>query len=165
MSHYTKIDDRSVYTAEDALEWAIATSQKHGSVSVNGVALTLEPVARFGDLEAVQAYVDRVTGHPGVINEFGRRGTVTVRKRRTGHAAHYEGYGPHGGTIAIHPERSLALMTELTVLHELAHHYALGGGHGARFAGTEIKLLGLVVGPQIALALRILFDQHDVPVA
>lgn len=162
MSIYTKIADQTVYTAEDALEWALATSQEHGSVTVGGVPLTLEPVARFGDLEAVQAYVDRVTAHPGVIAEFGKTDKVTVRKRRTGHVAHYE----HGrNTIAIHPERGRAHMTELVVLHELAHHYAVVGGHGARFTGTEIKLLALIVGPQISLAQRILFDQHDVPVS
>lgn len=157
MSTYTKLADRTVYTAEDALEWALETSQEHGSVNVGGVPLTLEPVARFGDLEAVQAYVDRVTTHPGVIAEFGPS-KVTVRKRQTGHAAHYQ-----NNVIAIHPERGRDLMTELTILHELAHHYSKGHGHGPRFAAVEIALLGLIVGPQVSLALRILFDQHEVP--
>ena len=165
MSHYTLVATRTLYGAEDELQWALKVSQEHGSVVLAGVSLTLEPEARFGDLEAVQAYVNRVTSLPAVVAEFGKRGTVTVRKRKTGHAAHYEGYGPHGGTIAIHPERGKFAMRETVVIHELAHHYDRRSGHGPTFAATEIKLFELVMGPQIALAMRILFDQHDVPVA
>lgn len=159
MSHHTTLATRSVYTAEDALEWALQTSATHGSVVINGVPLTLEPEARYASLESIQAYVDRVLAHPGVIAEFGPPRPVRVRERKTGHAAHYA-----AGVIAINTTGSRWAMRETTVLHELAHHFSTGG-HGPAFAAAEIRLLELVMGPQAALALRILFDQNDVPVS
>lgn len=160
MSHYTPVADRTLYGAEDDLKWAYETSQEHGSVVLQGVSLTLEPMVRFGTLDNVQAYVDRITSMAAVIAAFGKTTRVTVRKRRTGHSAHYQ-----LNTIAIHPERGRWGMNEFTILHELAHHYDRGCGHGPSFAATHIGLLELVVGSQIALALRISYGQHDVPVA
>lgn len=152
-----------VYAAENALQW-FYDHVPHCSVNVNGVPLQLEPEARFGDLEGIQAYCDRVVVNPAVVAMFGVKPAVTVRERKGDRAAHYR-----AGVIAINSKSSAWSsgsgwgLRETVVIHELAHHYAgTGCGHGPKFTATHLKLLGILLGPQAAMAQRIIYDMEGV---
>jgi putative metallohydrolase (TIGR04338 family) len=56
------------------------------------------------------------------------------------------------------------MLRELVVLHEVAHHFDITDGptHGPTFLDIYLTLLDLVMGPQMALALRILLAHNDV---
>ncbi|QIQ63304.1 hypothetical protein SEA_SETTECANDELA_188 [Mycobacterium phage Settecandela] len=137
-----------VYAAEHLLRPML---ERAGTpTEVSGVTLVLEPERRFVGLIEAQIYVHRVLGHPEVIAEFGPSRPVQVVTRRGDAWAHYE-----AGRIAIHPDSVWALR-ELVVLHELAHHYAPAAYHGKRFTYTFIRLVEIMIGPQAALALRLL---------
>lgn len=148
-----------VYEAEQALRW-LYDHTKQGDYTVNiGFDLTLPPEAKFGSVESVQSYVNRVTQMPSVVAEFGNRGEVKVRQRKGTRFAHYE---PMTNTIAVHDGRNNWAMRELVVLHELAHHFSPGAQHGPRFAANFARLADLVMGPEVGLALRVLFQQNNV---
>lgn len=150
-----------VYSAEQSLRWFYDNTHDN-TVSIHGVVLQLEPEARYGDLRGVQAYVDRVTALPSVQAALGRGivQRVAVRERKTDHHAHYR-----LGTIAVHTQSGTRwAMRELVILHELAHHFTRGNGHGPEFVATFITLLDLVMGPQVAMALRVLCDHEGVEV-
>lgn len=148
-----------VYSAEHQLQW-FYDNVEHASINLFGVPLQLEPEVRYGDLRAIQAYVDRVITMPSVIAEFGRYGRVFIRERKGDKAAHYR-----VGVIAVNTKGSRWAMRETVLLHELAHHFAgTGCGHGPKFAAALVKLLELVMGPQAAMAQRILYDTEGVKV-
>lgn len=149
-----------VYSAENTLGWLYDHPEAGGTVNLGGVVLQLEPEARFGDLAGIQAYVDRVTTMPAVIAAFGPSGPVRVRERKGSRKAHYS-----AGEIAIYTQgtnRQRWAMRELVVLHELAHHLDCHHGHGPSFAGTFVALLEIVMGPQVSLALKLLYAQEGV---
>lgn len=148
-----------VYAAEHALQWLYDHSGD-GATVINGVPLQLEPEARFGDLASVQRYIGRVTTMPAVIARFGDCGPVTVRERKGSRKAHYQ-----GGVIALHTQgdnKSRWSLRESVVVHELAHHYAHGCAHGPEFTAAITDLIEIVIGPQAALALRLLYAQEGV---
>lgn len=157
-----------VYNAEHALQtmYDRTLESGHPSVIIDGISLVLPPEARFGSLDSIQAYVNRVMAMPSVVAQLGQDvpPAITVRERKGHSAAHYEGYGPHGGTIAVHTGKKNWAMRELVVLHEMAHHFSRSSdtAHGPEFADALITLLELVMGPQAALALRLIFDQCGV---
>jgi putative metallohydrolase (TIGR04338 family) len=149
-----------VYAAEEGLWWLLDHSVDDPQVVMGGSTLVLSPEAKFSTPEDVQRYVDQVLAHPAVVERFGHS-QVSVRKRKGVTKAHYERLGQ---VIAV-PDDKWALR-ELVVLHELAHHFTLGGAsHGPIFAGTYIDLVGMVMGFQTQLALRILFGDNDVKVS
>lgn len=151
---------RAVYRAGHALEWFYDHATDSSTVEVSGMALQLEPEAYFGDLRSIQVYVDRVVAMPSVVARFGKSSRVLVRERRDSRVAHYQ-----FGEIAIHTSgnnSSRWAMRELVVLHELAHHYSLGHKHGPAFTAAFVDLLDLVMGPQVSLALRLLYQQEGV---
>lgn len=140
-----------VYQAEFRLRGLYDTAELIGSrvVELDGVTLTLPPEAKFASIDSLQRYVDAVTGMVG---------EVRVRDRRTAHHAHYEA---HSRTIAIPDRRVGWAMREIVVLHELAHHYTRTehegvAAHGPEFVNTFADLLGRVMGPETALAYRLL---------
>lgn len=47
-------------------------------------------------------------------------------------------------------------------LHEIAHALSGGSTHGPEFAATLVALIETVMGPQTAMALRLLYTQHGV---
>lgn len=147
-----------VYGAENSLHWFYDNSEV-GSINLMGVPLQLEPEARFGSLESVQAYVDRVLCHPAVLSHFGTTPPVKIRERKGQRSAHY-----HANVIAVNTSGTGWALRETVVLHELAHHLTPHDhhGHGPAFADTLITLLGLVMGDQVALALKILYDTAGV---
>lgn len=153
-----------VYEAENVLKVMVRRAEESGNpeVVIDGITLVLPPEARFGNLESIQEYVDKVQAMPGVRKAFPRRGLrpVTVRHRKGDRHAHYE---PDTATIAVHNGGKRKDMRELLVLHELAHHYSPAmPAHGPEFADAELTLVDLVMGPQAGLALRLLFAQHGV---
>jgi putative metallohydrolase (TIGR04338 family) len=148
-----------VYRTEDGLRW-LYENAREGAVNVNGVRLQLEPTRGFETLASVQRFVDRATTNVAVIAELGPVPSVKVLEGHQLNRSHYR-----YNTIVTCP-RSEFGMAETTIVHELAHHYSRTEcvSHGPAFAAAEVALTRLLVGPQAALALRILFDSYDVKV-
>ena len=145
-----------VYSAEKTLRWLY--DHPASSHDIGGVIVQLEPEARFASLDSVAAYLDRVVSHPAVIAEFGPSAPINVRERRGEKSAHYE---PNTTTIAINTTGTRWSLRECVLLHETAHHYSrTGPAHGPEFTTTLTRLIELVMGPQAALALRLLYAQN-----
>jgi putative metallohydrolase (TIGR04338 family) len=58
-------------------------------------------------------------------------------------------------------------LRELVVLHELAHHVTWlcnsgAASHGPEFVGNYITMLDRVMGPQAALAARLIYSVNGV---
>lgn len=144
---------QKVYDSELVLrqiyDWAVQADSH--AVTIAGVSMTLPPEAKFGSLESIQAYCDRVT------TLIGAR-PVRVRARKGDRAAHYE---RATGVIAVCPEGRRWAMRELVVLHELAHHVS-PGGHGPEFVSAFIDLMTVVMGAEVGLAMRLICADGDV---
>ena len=161
----------ALYAAERLVHNVFERAAAGGNVlTIAGTTLTLPPEAKFGSVDSVRDYVERVLAMDGVIARFARaRIPVGVRTRRGQHQAHYE-YDPGGVacTIAVPvATQGRWAMRELVVLHELAHHLSPGSAidkHGPRFAGTLIELVGLVLGPEAALVYRVTFGDSGIRV-
>lgn len=140
------------------------------ALQIAGTSVTLPPEAKFGSVDSVRAYIDRVLAMDSVTAQFPRARTpVRVRTRRGQRQAHYE-YDPTGGAgvIAVPVADDRWAMRELVMLHELAHHVSPGSAtdkHGPRFAGTLIDLVGHVLGPEAALVYRVTFGDSGIRVA
>lgn len=153
---------QKVYDAENILARMYDRAVESGNpvVSVNGVTVTLPPEAKFGCVDSIQAYINRVLTIPAVRQAFPALSlsVPTVRHRQGTTKAHY-----HNGEIAIPTDRGGKwAMRELVVLHELAHHMAPGARHGARFAAAELTLFGIVLGPEVELLAQMLFADGGV---
>lgn len=150
-----------VYEAENLVHRLLDRSAEHPVVEIAGSRLTLPPERRFGDITAVQTYVDRVLALTWVRRAWPRAtGPVRVRERAGASRAHYE---RTGATIAVPTHRTGGgwALRELVVLHELAHHLAPDDevAHGGAFVSRLLDLVDGVVGPEAALLLRI--TMHD----
>lgn len=148
-----------VYAAENTLRWLY--DHPAASHEISGVTLQLEPEARFASLDSIAAYLNRVVSHPAVIAAVGHRGPIGVRERKGDRQAHYEA---GSSSIAVHTGGTRWALRELVVLHETAHHYTSmePTGHGPEFASAMVTLINAVIGPQAALALRLLYAQNGV---
>lgn len=145
--------DRSrVYAVEDA--WS-SVLDRGGAVDFFGSHLHLPVQRRFGDLVAMQAYVDHL------MSLSGRHlPGVKVRSRQGQRRAHYEASADGAGVIAIPLEARWACR-ESVLLHELAHHAVTcdpgdrsGAWHGQRFREAMCRLVEVALGPEAALLLR-----------
>lgn len=145
-----------VYAAEHTLWGLLDRTVESGSpvVEIEGVTLTLPPEARFGCLESIQAYCDRVIALVGAT-------PVRVRRRQGESKAHYE---RAGAVIAVPDEGSRWAMRETVLLHELAHHLSrhASQSHGPEFVAAHIDLLTRVMAPEAGLALRLLYAAEQV---
>jgi len=153
------IQRRKVYQAEDfaAVLFARAAERNLHTIEFFGSTITLPPAARFSGVAAVQRYVDAVLAMPAVTIRWPQAGPVRVRARRGASAAHY-----CDGVIAI-PEHRVdsPFLSEMVVIHELAHHLAPpGSAHGPAFVTAYCELVGLVMGPEAEHVLRVLLAQH-----
>jgi len=132
------------------------------TVQLAGTTLTLPVEARFGSVDAVQDYADRVLALASVRERFPRAQTpITVRRRRSGAAAHYS---PERGEIAVPDDvDGRWALRELVILHEVAHHLNDDDGppHGRAYANILVDLVGLVLGPELALVYRVLLGDAD----
>ena len=154
-----------VYAAENFVRTLFDRAAEHGSNSVEffGTHLTLPPEARFGSLDAVQRYVNKVLEMPAVRREWGAVAPLRVRARRASTAAHYE-HRDGAGVIAV-PDRGDAdwAMRELVVLHEIAHHLCdVQPPHGSRYVTTLCTLAELVMGPEVGHVLRVVYAKEGV---
>ncbi|UEA85565.1 TIGR04338 family metallohydrolase [Tsukamurella paurometabola] len=149
----------AVYRAEEMVRGLFEHAGAGRTVDVLGVPLTLPPEARFASVDAVQAYADRVLGPRA----------VRVRARAGAAGAHYE-RGPGGPVVAVPAGRDGAwALRELVILHELAHHVvaeqgADGAAHGPSFTRAFVDLAAQVMGPEVGLALRIVYTESGVAV-
>ncbi|MEO6957388.1 MAG: TIGR04338 family metallohydrolase [Antricoccus sp.] len=144
-----------VYAAEALTRRVLDQSAEFRTIELAGSTLTLPAEIKFGDLAAVQKYVDHVLMQDWVVAAYpAARMLVRVRERAGDTQAHYE----HAtSTIAVPTAGDRWAMRELVVLHEIAHH--LGGPedllHGGEFCARLIHLVSEMVGPEAALLLRI----------
>jgi putative metallohydrolase (TIGR04338 family) len=130
----------AVYRAED--QWS-ALLDRGGRLDFFGTQLDIPMQLRFGDLTAMQKYVDALVPDPP---------RVRIRKGQT--RAHYE---PEECVIAIPMEASWAAR-ESVLLHEVAHHLAHVHNdhlqHGVPFTGRMLELVEAQLGGPAALVLR-----------
>lgn len=136
-----------VYDAEHALCDALG---REVPFDFFGSMLTLPLERKFGTVENVQHYVDKVLALNWVRARWDPR-PIEVRERRGQDKAHYQ-----CGTIAVPVLRTWALREEV-VLHEVAHHLA-NDGHGPEFAAVLGVLLREIVGPEVGLVWRYCCD-------
>jgi putative metallohydrolase (TIGR04338 family) len=110
---------------------------------------------KFGDIDAVQRYVDAVLALDRVRRAAPERAALPVRVRARAGAAKAV-YEAATHTIAVPPHRvgGRWAMRELVVLHEIAHHLAPGTGHGPPFVTTLLQLVEDLVGPEAGFLLR-----------
>lgn len=146
-----------VYAAEDLVHRMFDRSATYPVIEIAGSRLTLPPERRFGDLAAVQAYVDRVLALNWVRGMWPRAELpVRLRERAGSTRAHYE---RAGAVMAVptHGAGTRWALRELVVLHELAHHLAGDGEvpHGGPFADRLLSLVDGALGPEAALVMRI----------
>lgn len=137
----------AVYAAED--QWS-AVLDRGGRIDFFGSRLVLPVQLRFGDLAAMQAYIDaRCAAAPAL-------GPVRVRPRRGQARAHYA-----DGVIAIPMETGWACR-ESVLLHELAHHVARATqpAHGTAFRRAMLDLVLEVQGAESALVLRTCYESN-----
>lgn len=130
------------------------------TVELAGTTITVPAEVKFGSVESVQRYVDRVLGADSVAQAFDRAAVpVSVRDRKSSRAAHYTAATAEIAVPAASGNRWA--MRELVILHEVAHHLAPSGGpaHGPQFVQTLITLVGLVLGPETALVYRVLLSE------
>lgn len=154
----------AVYESESMVRRMFDLADERGirTVEVGGSHLTLPVERRFASIESVQRYVDSVLALGWVRDRWPRAAVpVRVRTRAGNTAAHYEN---DCATIALpaHHANHAWAFRELVVLHELAHHLdpqdlddPTEPAHGAEFVERLLTLVGEIIGPEAAFALRI----------
>lgn len=140
-----------VYAAEQAVRKIFDEALDYPMYEAFGSTVVVPSTEkRFGNLGAVQVYVDRVLAHEDVQAAYTMASRpIRVRHRKANKFAHYQ-----AGEIAIHVAHRLGenwAMREIVVLHEIAHHLALGEQHGPKFVGALEFLLRTFMGPEAAL--------------
>ena len=132
---------QDVYSAE--LQFRRILKTPGALIEIVGTTIVTPDERKFGRVEDIQSYVDKVldyVGHPV---------PVTIRERKGHTYAHYD----HGSlTIAV-PDNLWALR-ESVVLHELAHHMSPETGHGPAFRSTFTDLVEQVMGPEARFLLQ-----------
>lgn len=136
------------------------------TVQLAGTELTLPVEARFGSIDAVRAYTDRVLAMPTVVARFPRAAEpVTVRARQGYRSAEYRSGAAEVPEIAI-PDSADGrwALRELVVLHELAHHLddSHGPAHGRGFVLTLTELVGVVLGPEVGFVYRVILADSGI---
>ena len=147
-----------VYRAEDAWAARLDAARRGAPLAtVAGSHVLLPAERRFGNLDAVRAYLARVLALPAVLAPFGTVAPPGLRLRRGGTAAHWEA----PGTIAVPvpPHGEPWALRESVVLHELAHHVGhvtrLADRHRPPYPAVLIALVAAVLGDEAAFALRV----------
>ena len=139
----------AVYAAED--QWSAALD-RGGEIDFFGSHLVLPVQLRFGDLAAMQVFVDAQCATDPAL------GQVRVRARRGQARAHYA-----DGVIAIPMETGWACR-ESVLLHELAHHAARGAPppHGPAYRLAMLDLVQRSQGEESSLLLRTCYEANGV---
>lgn len=155
-----------VYNAEH--EIVFIANQGVESVDFYGSTLQLSPIRKFGDIDSVQRYVEKVyeLGPVDAKYRSSRRGAPKVRPRRGDAHAHYS---PLYHEIAVPEHRGSRhswAMNEIVVLHEIAHSLEKRGeSHGTEFCLCFLNLLEWCVGGEWRLLLTRALDQRGVPLS
>jgi putative metallohydrolase (TIGR04338 family) len=153
-----------VYAAEEFVRTLFDRADEHGNRMVDffGTQLTLPPEGRFASTVSVQRYVDDVLAMAAVGERWPGIGPLAVRARRGVTAAHYE-RAADGAGIAVPEGRTTWALRELVVLHEIAHHLCTAEPpHGREFVATFCELAGVVIGPEVAHVLRVVYAKEGV---
>lgn len=153
----------ALYAAED--QWS-ALLDRGGTVDFFGSRIDVPMQRRFGDVAAVQRYVDAVLSLASVRSAYPDAGPVLVRERSGQARAHYE---VSGSVIAL-PMRERWAARESVVLHELAHHCACSVDdesagvrwHGEAFQSAMDVVVVATLGDAAALLLRAGYDSAGV---
>lgn len=142
----------AVYRTEDIITAAL---EDGGSVVMFGQHFELPDSGqrRFARVEDITRYLDALWQMPWVREYEIPQPQVRVRKGQA--KAVYEG---RRHTIAI-PEAKWAL-TEMVVLHEVAHSLTRGDGHGERFRRVYADLASRAIDPVLGIMLNYHFDQE-----
>lgn len=156
-----------VYRAEDAWAARLDAARRGAPLAtIAGSDLLLPAERRFGQIEAVEAYVGRVLALPHVLTAFGVLEPPRLRQRRGGRAAHWEAPGTIAVPVPQHGEPWA--LRETVVLHELAHHVGhltgLARAHIAPYPAVLLALVAAVLGEQAAFALRVDYGHEWVEV-
>lgn len=155
-----------VYAAEQTMGRMLDAAAKTGvaTLFVGGSTIPVPIERKFGDLGAVQRYVDQVMDRVGPDYRAPKK--ITVRARKGDTRAHYEWAG---SVIAIPPHQSWSrswAMRELVVLHEVAHHLSRNAdqSHGPKFVAAYLDLLERFMGDEAAFLLRVLAHESGVKI-
>lgn len=147
---------QAVYRAED--QWS-SILDRGGRVDFFGSQLTAPVQLRFGSLDDVRHYVDR-------INHKLATPDVRVRERKGGTRAHYEVID--GACVIAIPTHEAWAMRESVVLHEISHHICASTLHSTHhdqgFTSTMLSLVEQQLGAEAALLLRTGYQAGGVPV-
>lgn len=150
-----------VYDAEDMLRVTLDRQHVAPTVDFYGSTLVLPMERKFGDLDGVQRYVEAILDLNWVKATWPTRAKypVRVRPRRGARFAHYQ-----LGTIAVPPHKigGKWAMREFVILHELAHHLAIGDQHGPLFVSVFQRLVSEIIGPEAGLLLMDSYAKHGV---
>lgn len=153
----------SVYAAERALRDVL---DRPGTIQLHGSTVVVPVERKFGDLAAVQRYVDAVLALNWVRENYPQARTpITVRVRKGQQFAHYEPLPP----IIAMPVQERAshkqwAMREIVALHEIAHHLTPHHQHDARFTAVFVELVTGVMGEEAGFLLRALFYDEGVAI-
>lgn len=142
------------YDAEHELCFMLANG---GAVHAYGSTFTLPEERKFGTIENVQTYVNKV------YEFMGRDNPPTVRARRGENQAHYQ---PFSHIIAVPEHRGSQhswAMREVVILHEIAHSLT-PAGHGPEWVGTFTDLVSRVVGEEAGFLLRAAMSKRGVQI-
>jgi putative metallohydrolase (TIGR04338 family) len=146
-----------VYAAEQQVARLLdRASRGAATVDFFGSTLTIPAERRFGDVPAMQRWVDAVLALGPVQHRWPGTPPCLVRRRRGAARAHYQ----PPGEMAV-PDSAWAAR-ELVLCHELAHHLAHHDpavppgvpAHGEQFVQAYLDLVDVVIGPEVALLLR-----------
>ena len=143
-------NQQALYTVEDRwvqrLEWA--REQQTFTYDTLGGTWDLPVEKWFTNLEQCTNYVKRVVDTDGIRQMPPEHPEVPeVVESKYNNKASY-----NKGKISI-PD-SIAWRRELTLLHELGHHYG-GGGHGKRFLDSYFRLIEVMMSPELSYLIRI----------
>ena len=124
------------------------------AVKIHGSTIVIPAERKFGQVEDIQIYVDKVLAH--ISKPLG----IEVRKRKGAKKAHYE---HDTNTIAI-PDSDWS-RREIVVLHEIAHALAPGDHHGAKFRKAYVDLMTSVLGHEAGFILSSSYFQFGLTLA
>jgi putative metallohydrolase (TIGR04338 family) len=147
-------DTKKVYSAEDALQkWLRAALEEDGSISIDDHVYKPEPEVKFGNVDSVRPYVNQV------VKLLGLKPIVVVKRQGAAKATY------RWGEIRI-PDYTIGghwALTEMVVLHEIAHHIAQGSHeHGKDFRTAFVQLLKDVGKPVTAELLELAYERAGV---
>jgi putative metallohydrolase (TIGR04338 family) len=157
-----------VYDAESSVRRRLdAAARGVRKAVVAGSELTLPLPLRFGSIDAARSYLDALARAHWFAEDFpyAARRPMRLRRRKGDRQAQYV----YPDTIAVHEPAygSGWQMTELVLLHEVAHHATAhdhGGGpaHGPAFAAVLLRLVTAAAGPEAGLLLQVAYADHSV---